>query len=128
MANILVLEDDDSRIYWFKRKLIGHNADFAKTVSECLKLLSNKEYTQIFLDHDLEKYHYTEEFREDAEDTGYAVAKFLHNNPDVCRDAEIVIHSLNPYGADAMESLLRQTRDDNIKRIPYLVLKQLLRD
>jgi hypothetical protein len=48
---VLVLEDDEGRITWFRQRL--HNVKFAKTSAAALELLSSHSFKVAFLDHDL---------------------------------------------------------------------------
>lgn len=124
---ILVVEDDNERINWFRRQAIGIPLVVVKTAAEGLELLRQNEYTQIFLDHDLADHHYraydgvtcTGEF---DEETGFAVAQFLGANPETSKDAEIFVHSLNEPAAQRMIRELHKGRR-TYYRIPFNALK-----
>jgi CheY-like chemotaxis protein len=125
-VRILVLEDDSERISWFMKRAFGMAVDFAKTVGEALELLQSNEYTQIFLDHDLNDQHYkacdgevcTGEF---DEETGFAVAKWLGDNPGRSEDAEVIVHTLNEPAAKRMVRELHRGRR-SYQRIPFNAL------
>lgn len=120
---ILVVEDDNERINWFKRQALGMPIDIVTTAAEGLALLEQYDYTQIFLDHDLADHHYraydghtcTGEF---DEETGFSVARFLGANPQKSEGAEIFVHSLNEPAARRMVRELHQGRR-NYHRIPF---------
>ena len=65
-----------------------------------------------FLDHDLED--------TDLEDTGFVVAGFiaLHCNPAYV-PKNVVIHSWNPEGADAMKKVLTNFSSINVTVVPF---------
>ena len=99
--NILVLEDDNTRIMAFKRKFIGCTTTFVKTAKEAIKLLADKYWDILFLDHDLGG----EEMVESGPGTGYEVACWLEENPSK-KPNRIYLHSLNPVGRQNMKDAL----------------------
>ena len=121
---ILLVEDDEARRYWFRKTSIGIPMDVTDDVEKAKGLLRENGYTQIFLDHDLSEEHYAVwkegSDRHDAT-TGYAVAKFLAENPDLSSDAEIIIHSLNPVGSERMFRKIKETRRD-VRKVSFLEL------
>ena len=122
---VLIVEDDENRLLWFRSRLIGTVYDATKDVEEAKRLIEENEYTQIFLDHDLADEHYAvwgERTTRHDETTGYAVARYLAEHPDRSKDAEIIIHSLNPIGSERMLNKLKETRT-NAKRVSYLELR-----
>jgi CheY-like chemotaxis protein len=123
---VLLVEDDEERRLWFRSRLIGTPYDVTKDVEEAKRLIDENEYTQIFLDHDLSDEHYAvwqEGSTRHDETTGYAVAKYLAENPEKSKDAEIIIHSLNPIGSDRMWRKMKETRRD-VRKVPYLQLRK----
>ena len=99
---ILILEDDEGRIIKFRRKFIGHHIEIYDTDSEIMqKLEYNGPWDYLFLDHDLG----LSSANYDPGD-GYQVAKFLYRNPHYKPRIAIVIHSMNPSGAEAMKKIL----------------------
>lgn len=124
---ILIVEDSEDRINWFRYMTIGIITDIVKTAKEALELLAVNEYTQIFLDHDLADKHYVAVFEgvdldKYDEETGFAVAKFLADNPDKSPDAEIVVHSLNEYASGRMMGELNKTGRKPV-RMPFNQLR-----
>lgn len=122
---ILVLEDDENRIAKFKSWFIGCNLYITHLADRANELIQEENFDMIFLDHDLEEDHY-KTWQDPSivhENTGYKTALFLENNPEYCKDAEIIIHSLNPYGSSKMAQAL-STR--NAKVYPFTILIQRL--
>jgi len=124
---ILIVEDSEDRLNWFRYQAIGIVTDIAKTAAEGLEFLKQNEYTQVFLDHDLADHHYVAVFEgleSDIydEETGFAVAKFLADNSDKSKDAEIIVHSLNEYASERMmNELIKAGRKPT--RIPFTALR-----
>lgn len=101
---ILLVEDEEYRIIKFKENFIGCSLDITKEPQEAIDWLSNKDYDWIFLDHDLSPNSYeaykTGQLLESG--TGYDVAKYLEANPHKSPNSKVVLHSLNPAGAERM--------------------------
>ena len=99
--DILVLEDDPVRHIAFKKQLTGSNYVIVETAQEAIDQLREKTWDCLFLDHDLGGRVY-----EDSGDgTGYEVAEWLSERPEK-QPGCIIIHSLNPVGADNMHNKL----------------------
>jgi CheY-like chemotaxis protein len=129
---VLVVEDDAERVRWFTRNVDarGHSVDYAFTAAEGIRLLNESgPYGGIFLDHDLAPAHYAAYLDPDVApgdsldaETGYAVAKWLAENPAASRDAKIVVHSMNYPGSQRMATALwRGGRDCAVVPFPNLV-------
>jgi CheY-like chemotaxis protein len=103
-VKVLVLEDDPNRIRCFQQYLIGDVIVIAVTAKAAIESLKNHKFDLIFLDHDLEEKHYTEDA---LSGTGSEVANFLANNPEISPRATIIIHSLNPVGVARMRDILQ---------------------
>jgi len=117
---VLVVEDDETRCAWFQQVFSRCHLDMTCDVAEAIKWLREREYSIVFLDHDLAKEHY-QSAEADDERTGYAVALWLANNPNCQHKAQIVIHSLNYVGAERMlERLLDAGRLAEHVPFPYL--------
>jgi CheY-like chemotaxis protein len=122
---VLVVEDDEQRCEWFRRRLAGRRLDVTCDVGTAVEWLARRDYEAILLDHDLADEHYfSNEF--DDERTGYAVARWLADNPTRQRDALIIIHSLNYVGASRMLEVLRAAGRD-AEHIPFHYLQAGLR-
>jgi CheY-like chemotaxis protein len=117
LRRVLVVEDDEARCAWFREKLEGRRLDVTCDVPTALAWLAERDYEAIMLDHDLADEHYFSNTPDD-ERTGYAVARWLADNPTAQRDALIVIHSLNYTGARRMLDALRDAGRD-AEHIPF---------
>ena len=99
---ILVLEDNEERIKYFKEHLSeGCDLDIVKTSKEAISKLKESLWDIAFLDHDLGDQVY----QESKEDTGFEVAQYLSSNPERM-PAKVIIHSWNAQGALNMKKLL----------------------
>jgi CheY-like chemotaxis protein len=122
---VLIVEDDEARCAWFRERLKGRRLDVTCDVPTALAWLAEREYEAVLLDHDLQDSHYFSDATDD-ERTGYAVARWLADNPTSQRDALIVIHSLNYTGARRMLDALRDAGRD-AEHIPFHYLQTSLR-
>lgn len=113
--NVLILEDDEARIKLFRQFFIGHSLDITKNPDEANQWISEKEYNLISLDHDLNERDYVTDTGYSTL-TGYGTALFLSENPDLSSNAKIIIHSLNPVGANRMQRVLESR---GAIRVPY---------
>jgi CheY-like chemotaxis protein len=98
---VLVLEDDEERIRGFRRRLRKHTVRCIGTAKDAIKLLSQKKFDYLFLDHDLG-------LKNNAlaeGNTGCEVAKWLKENPSH-KPAVIIIHSLNAQGRQNIKACL----------------------
>lgn len=98
---VLVVEDSLDRVRWFTERIPWVHV--ATTAHDAIRRLDSQHYRAIFLDHDLG-------FLDAADPT-----RLHHNGKEVARylafkkyEAVIVIHSLNPIGAEAMKKTLPQ--------------------
>ncbi len=124
-GRILIVEDDETRCAWFRERLSGSHLDVTCDVATAVRWLAERDYRAVLLDHDLTEEHYFSN-EPDDERTGYAVARWLADNPTSQRDALILIHSLNYTGARRMLEVLRASgRDD--EHIPFHYLQTGLR-
>src|ERR1044072_7778110 len=98
---VLVVEDDEACCAWFREKFEGRRLDVTCDVPTALAWLAEREYEAVLLDHHLADEHYFSNTPDD-ERTGYAVARWLADNPTAQRDALIIIPSLNYTGAQRM--------------------------
>lgn len=98
---VLILEDDSVRVANFKKKFIGHEITISDNTKEVLKLLYQKEWDLLYLDHDLNGKVYVPS----GPGTGYEVAEWLKNNPQYS-PKEIYVHTLNEKGRKAILDIL----------------------
>lgn len=95
--NILVLEDNISRVNYFIEKFSGHNLVITENADEAIIYLEEYVFDLIFLDHDLGENN----------GCGADVAAFLSGDmANENNDAVIVIHSWNVPAARAMLNIL----------------------
>jgi CheY-like chemotaxis protein len=122
--SVMLLDDDERRHRWFRKRFEGDELAIAATVDEAKELLSEDRYDAIFLDHDLLPHHYESNDHDDFGSTGYAIAEYLHDNPDLQRAATIIVHTRN---ADAAVKMVQKLRDSGrfveYCAFPYLDLK-----
>ncbi|MGB9180010.1 MAG: cyclic-phosphate processing receiver domain-containing protein [Pyrinomonadaceae bacterium] len=124
IGRILIVEDDPMRCVWFAKRFAESVCDVTCDVRQAIKWLREEEYDLILLDHDLIEEHYYS--TDDDERTGYAVAAWLAAHPDSQRDAVIVVHSLNFYGAERMVEVLIEAGRE-AEHIPFHELESELR-
>jgi CheY-like chemotaxis protein len=124
-ARVLVVEDDEARCAWFRERLSGRRLDVTCDVPTAIRWLAERDYVAVLLDHDLAEEHYFNDSPDD-ERTGYAVARWLADNPTSQRGALIIIHSLNYEGARRMLEVLRASGRD-AEHIPFHFLQAGLR-
>jgi hypothetical protein len=112
---ILILEDDEKRIDKFKMNFIGCKFFITHLPQTANRWLSEEEFDLILLDHDLMDEHYLGDC-DSRENTGLCTAEYLGNNPNLCKNATIIVHSLNPAGSERMMVALKGR---NKHRIPF---------
>lgn len=121
---VMLLDDDRRRHRWFTKRFDGDYLDIAENVEEAKKFLESSTYDAIFLDHDLLPHHYESNDHGDFAQTGYAIALFLNENPDLQRAATIIVHTRNADAAISMVQKLRETgRTVEYCAFPMLDLK-----
>ncbi len=111
--NILVLEDEPSRIEWFRKFTEGHRADFVDDAKTAIIAIHRLKYDVILLDHDLDGRVYVPS---DEPNTGFQVAKAIPGT--INRDTVIVIHSHNDTGTKKMASVLK----NGFHHLPFYIL------
>ena len=116
---VLILEDDYERILWFSNNMYLHKIMFVQTAEQAIKFLQSETFDIVFLDHDLCDEHYKyvtvpldadfEKFCQENLDatTGFAVARFLAENPQRSPNAQIIIHTMNTVAQKRMSDELR---------------------
>jgi len=76
--------------------------DFVQTPIEAIELLKTNKYNFLFLDHDLGgKIHCPSD-----QNSGYAVAKWLEENPQFKPTEDIILHTYNTVGCYNMKAAL----------------------
>jgi CheY-like chemotaxis protein len=92
--NILVLEDSQERMKFFRRWCIGHTLVEAVTAQQAIKAIDETVFDLIFLDHDL---GIDDQGQPGSpENSGMTVAKYLCNKEaELDNSPFIVVHSHN---------------------------------
>ena len=123
--SVFVLDDDQRRHQWFEKRFKGDALDIADTVEEAKVFLAANNYDAVFLDHDLlPHHHYESNDHDDFSMTGYAIAEWLNEKPDLQRAATIIVHTRNADAAIPMVQKLRETgRNVEYCAFPMLDLK-----
>lgn len=122
---VFLLDDDTRRHRWFATRFKGDLLDIADDVAQARELLSTRVYDAIFLDHDLHPEHYHSDSADD-ERTGYAIAMWLGENPDMQRASTILVHTRNADGAMRMVEELRRC-GRNADYVPFPILAERIR-
>lgn len=121
---VMLLDDDERRHRWFKKRFVGDEVDVAIDVPEAKELLTEHTYDAIFLDHDLLPHHYESNDHGDEANTGFAVAEFLNTRTELQRGATIIVHTRNADAAIGMVTTLRESgRNVEYCAFPMLDLK-----
>lgn len=111
-VKILLLEDDETRVIQFRRRIEGEGVPFglthARTAKEAITELGSSRYDLILLDHDLGGRTYVD-FGNESEDCGMRVAEWLSIRPErVSQHGPILVHSLNGPAAQQMVELISE--------------------
>ncbi|MEO7673827.1 MAG: cyclic-phosphate processing receiver domain-containing protein [Pyrinomonadaceae bacterium] len=122
--SVFLLDDDYRRHAWFEKRFDGDELAIAENVEEAKVLLEEANYDAIFLDHDLLPHHYESNDHDDFSNTGYAIAEWLNERPDLQRAATVIVHTRNADAAIPMVQKLRESgRNVEYCAFPMLDLK-----
>lgn len=121
MKRILLVEDDEQRIRWFKQALVGNILDITDKPDEAIELLKLYNYSLLFLDNDLKNEHY-EDMSNMVSGMGYDVALFLEEFQDNNPDMVTIAHTCNPY---AGKNICQALRGREVMHIPFPTLKDM---
>jgi hypothetical protein len=102
-ASVLVLEDMEERIAWFRKRLGHARVCYSKTSRAAIHALQESEFTIVFLDHDLGFLDAADPTRPNS--NGKEVARFLRESKFA---GTVILHSLNPPARDIMARILPQ--------------------
>jgi CheY-like chemotaxis protein len=122
---VFLLDDDRRRHHWFAARFKGDSIHVAKNVEQAQKLLSENSYDAIFLDHDLHPEHYSS-LDHDDERTGYAVAVWLAENPNLQPASTIMVHTRNADGAMRMVEEMRRA-GRSAEYVPFPLLAERIK-
>lgn len=106
IINVLLLEDDETRIKKFIRNFNQNNLSYmvVKNAKDCLNILKHKKFHYVFLDHDLGG-----EQMVDAKDTNTG-SEVARQWKEIIGDSDlpmmVIIHSFNPIGGEYMNNLI----------------------
>lgn len=100
--SVLVLEDTEERIDWFRERI--PHAVYVKTADAAIQALSSQMFRVIFLDHDLHWMHADNSL---VKGTGKEVARHLKK---IDFQGVIVIHSKHEEAAVVMKRILPQAK------------------
>lgn len=121
---VFLLDDDERRHRWFERRFNGDDLSIAENVEDAKNILEKEAFDAIFLDHDLLPHHYESNDHDDFARTGYAIAEWLNERPDLQRAATIIVHTRNADAAIPMVQKLRESgRNVEYCAFPMLDLK-----
>jgi hypothetical protein len=121
---VFLLDDDYRRHAWFEKRFKGDELIIAETVEQAKECLADGKYDAIFLDHDLLPHHYESNDHDDFSNTGYAIAEWLNEKPELQRAATIIVHTRNADAAIPMVQKLRESgRNVEYCAFPMLDLK-----
>jgi hypothetical protein len=117
-VKILILEDSQERIKFFRDKLIQHELFIFEHVKDAEIFIENNQVTMMFLDHDLEGFHH---IPSELPITGYEFVKFLVEK-NLAKETTIIIHSMDVPGAKNMFETLYRNKY-RVTVIPFAYLK-----
>jgi CheY-like chemotaxis protein len=112
--SILIVEDQEERIHWFRKKLAGLDVTVAMSPQRALNLLGVHKFDVVFLDHDAVPEIIKEDDPDHDNKTFFRVAQLLAKQEF---SGGVLIHSFNIDGARRMEHLLG--RHAKVIRIPF---------
>jgi hypothetical protein len=118
---ILLLEDDPNRCEWFTGWIPDAVWDVTCKTGVAINWLLVHTYGLILLDHDLLEEHYLSAVPNDLS-TGFAVARWLAENPECQKEVRILVHSMNFDGANRMIDVLTSS-GRAAEHIPFPQLK-----
>lgn len=122
---ILILEDNEFRINTFNERLKEKFEDcelfFVNNIEDAIKYFDeHNPFDLIFLDHDLDGRVYVDS---SELNTGYQFAKYL--NEKLTNSPIIIIHTLNPVGAENMANALQGRK---ITYVPFTIMEGFIKE
>ena len=104
---ILILEDAPERIRTFQKQLKDHDVYFFDDVADAIAAVEFiGDFDMYFIDHDLDNQVFVDSHESN---TGYQFAKHL-SKKELSDSIDIIIHSMNPVGAQNIKSVLPQSK------------------
>jgi CheY-like chemotaxis protein len=101
---ILFFDDNDFRHKRMKANSIGFNVTYVFNARDCIAALQKEEFDLLMLDHDMDR-NKQGQILEDEED-GRFVTRWMATEGLQHKGASVIIHSLNPVGANQMKKIL----------------------
>lgn len=125
---VFILEDCPFRMAKFREKFNEGITLYTATGAEEGKRVytENGPFQLMLLDHDLADEHYEEHKggQPVLKGSGTEFARWLADEETqwARQDCEVIIHSLNPNGAERMRGILRNVGFYKVRKIPYIQL------
>lgn len=115
LMKILILDDDIIRHRTFQKRYSNHYVKHVQTYGHFIhELINNSPWDLIHLDHDLgdeiEGDFYVDEWGTKKQYTGRHAAQKICDLDKNLLPTKVIIHSLNPSGAQTMKSLLSYSK------------------
>lgn len=101
---ILFLDDNDFRHKRMRANSIGFSVTYVYNAADCIAALRKNEFNLIMLDHDLDREK--QGLVIDREEDGRFVARWMASEGLQHKETPVIVHSLNPRGADEMKKIL----------------------
>lgn len=112
---LLFMDDNQNRHKTFRQNTIGFAILQAYTGREALDFMrEHDDIDVIFLDHDL-NYETVNQLNDEEEDGRWVCKQMIAE--DLYKEAQVIIHSMNPLGAEEMEKLLTDAGYGNVHQI-----------
>ena len=114
---ILFLDDSQMRHDSFKKFLngTGHSVSQVHTADDACEAMKHQAFDLVFLDRDLNDFDGAGPSSSDpwggystSEVTGEDVARWMIDSPLAKKPNQVVVHSVNPVGGPAIESMLKK--------------------
>lgn len=113
--NIFVLDDDMTRIKTYQQMFIGHTMEYAMNSDDAIKMINEKKYDIIFLDHDLGG---RQMVSSTLYDSGFRVAVAILDSLN--KETNVIVHSYNSVGAQNMCNVLKDRKKGSVQYRPFL--------
>lgn len=111
-AKILVIDDDMKRNEFFAKIFKDKQVDFATNPDKAIDKLNNEQYDFLCLDYDL-----------GLDQKGNKVADHIIEN-DLCRNTDILVHSMNKTGSKDLVDKLKDIR--TVEQCSFYNIKQTM--
>jgi len=112
---ILFLDDNENRHKSFQRNAIGFSTTRVHTAQEAIEAMRELDHIDlIMLDHDL-NCETNNQLNDEEEDGRWVCKKMAEEQLHV--ETTVIIHSMNPIGAQNMESILRDAGYKDVHQI-----------